>query len=213
MIETLETLMHERVKQNKKFIPIYIDDSLFDDNFLFEVVDDIDMHLERLKQLTNKATDRNLDTSPYDTKRRRLINLRNNLPQIIDKLNKMLVADFSTEKTFEENLPKLIRHISDARLSHVGKSLDTAKSRINQASSSVKQLSSWRKRTLSKRLEGLQSEWELREELYRRLREAYSLTDEYEVKRQKRLEMQIKEQEEAFEKLGRELDEIERELG
>ena len=109
--EALETLMYEHVEGRKRFLPIYIDTSFLDDTLYLQIVEQIDASIANLKDLTIQAIDKHLGTAHYDQKRGRFITLRNNLDNILKKLADILVADFSNEKKFHENLPKLIEAI------------------------------------------------------------------------------------------------------
>lgn len=123
MMETLESFMYEKVEQKKRFIPIFIDQKLFEDEFLFDVVDEIDERLAKLQSLTTKASQRNLSTAKYDSERSRLTKLRANIGDVLAELNNMLVADFSSDESFERNLPTLVTLIKDI----TSESLDTGK--------------------------------------------------------------------------------------
>lgn len=108
----LETLMYEKVLGRKKYLPIYIDDSFLDDALYLQIVEQIDASLATLKDLTVKGMERHLGTAHLDQKRERFITLRNNLPAILKKLANVLVADFSSEAKFTENLPKLLEAVA-----------------------------------------------------------------------------------------------------
>jgi hypothetical protein len=112
--ESLRTLMHEDVEERKRFVPIAIDNKFRKDEFYIEVIDTIvDPALNKLTELTNKATYRHLSTKMYDTKRRQLTDLRNNLGTILERLQSHLVGDFSTPEKFDENLPRLVQVIQE----------------------------------------------------------------------------------------------------
>ena len=106
--EYLETMMHEHVRSSKKFIPVYIDHSLFDDDFFITSLQSIQKEIDQLHKLMNddivKDIKKNNLTSKYD----RLITLKQNLGDFIYKLNNQLAADFSTPALFNENVAKLI---------------------------------------------------------------------------------------------------------
>lgn len=112
--EALETLMYEKVLGRKKYLPIYIDTSFLDDGLYLQIVEQIDASLATLKDLTVQGMERHLGTAHLDQKRDRFITLRNNLPSILKKLASVLVADFSSEAKFTENLPKLLEAIAEA---------------------------------------------------------------------------------------------------
>jgi hypothetical protein len=95
---------------DKKFIPVMLDNSLFDDDFVFEVVDHLDTELKELEEKIKKSKERHLEYDQFETKRKRIVALRQNLPQIINKLQSSLVVDVSGEK-FAEGVKKVIETI------------------------------------------------------------------------------------------------------
>jgi len=113
--ESLETLLHEKVEGERKFIPIYIDKSFSDINFQGKIIDFIDTRLQKVKQETKKAFENNAPTEFYDSERKKLMDLRNNIGKILHRLNESLSADFSTRAKFDENLAKLVDLIKNRR--------------------------------------------------------------------------------------------------
>ena len=76
--EALETLMYEKVRGCKKYLPIYIDTSFLDDGLYLQIVEQIDASLATLKDLTVQGMDRQVGTAHLDQKRDCFISLRNN---------------------------------------------------------------------------------------------------------------------------------------
>ena len=109
--EALETLMYEHVKGVKKFIPIYIDKSFLEDKIQREIIEIIDEKLDFLKDEIIKLLNLGVPTVLLENKRRMLLKFRNNIGEVLNKLNESLVADFSTEEKFNSNLPKLVQQI------------------------------------------------------------------------------------------------------
>lgn len=109
--ESLETLMYEKIERKKKFLPIYIDQTCFDDSFYLKVGSGIDEALAKLKHFIAQALQENLGISHYEQKRKRLSDLRNHLDTVLVKLHSIHLADFSNTRKFHENLPKLIESI------------------------------------------------------------------------------------------------------
>ena len=111
MAESLENFMYEKVEQKKRFLPIYIDKSVFDDEFFLETAGMVNGEIEKLIEKSKKAYELRVGTEPYDTKRKRLETLRNNLGTIFNTLRERLSADFSSPEKIAENFPKLIQVI------------------------------------------------------------------------------------------------------
>jgi predicted AAA+ superfamily ATPase len=69
MVEYLETQLYQTVEGEKKYIPIYIDSSIFDDNTYILLADDIQNEINCVNKYITKAIKRNLQITPYNTKR------------------------------------------------------------------------------------------------------------------------------------------------
>lgn len=111
IMESLETLIHEKIYQKEKFIPIFIDNCFFEDTFQIELIEGIEQSIETLLSEIVKLTKKFLPTTNLDSKKIRLIELRHNIDKILNRLNNSLTGDFSDEEKFRKNLPKLIEAI------------------------------------------------------------------------------------------------------
>lgn len=109
--EFLETLMYEKVNEKKKLLPIYIDRSLFDNNYCLELLGKIDRNIKDLIEMTGKAAQLGGNSTNYDLQRARLHRLKSQLGDILAHLQSRLAADFSNEQAMAENLPKLLNTI------------------------------------------------------------------------------------------------------
>jgi hypothetical protein len=109
--EFLETLMYEKVNEKKKLLPIYIDRSLFDNNYYLELLKKIAGNIEELTDMTRKAAQLGGNSANYDLQRTRLHRLKSQLGDILAQLQSRLAADFSNEQAMAENLPKLLNII------------------------------------------------------------------------------------------------------
>ena len=111
MAEFLETVLHEHFQDQSRLLPITLDIS----------VSDLDLHLELDKELEGKilevnemiknALDRHMDIDCFVGVRRRLLDLRNNVGKALDRLNSVLVGDFSDSAQFNPKVAKLIEAI------------------------------------------------------------------------------------------------------
>lgn len=108
MIEYLETQLYQAAGDEKKYIPILIDKSVFNDNAYIELADDIQTEIDEVNNYINQAIKRNLQITPYNTKRERLIDLINSLGKAIDTLRESLLGDFTDEIRFEDDIKLLI---------------------------------------------------------------------------------------------------------
>lgn len=108
-IESVETLLHERFENKQtKFLPVIIDKQIMEDSFYIAAIEEIDKNINRLQELTNKATRLNVTTKIYDAKRARLGDLRKNLDEILTRIRESVAADFTSEEKIKQNLSKLL---------------------------------------------------------------------------------------------------------
>ena len=92
-------------------MPVFIDKYFLEDAFQSEIIEEIDNKIEKIKQEIKKLSEKYSSTVKLDNEKLKLIELRNNIDKILKKLNESLVADFSNDEKFKENLPKLIEII------------------------------------------------------------------------------------------------------
>ena len=111
MAEALENWMYEKVEGQKRFLPIFIDRSLFDDDFFLEVAESLVNKITELAYKADKAVKMSVGTAHLDLDRKRVETLKNNLDTLFKTLRERLSADFTTDAKIQENLPKLIAEI------------------------------------------------------------------------------------------------------
>lgn len=109
MVEYLETQLYQTVEGEKKYIPIFIDSSIFEDNTYIDLADDIQNEINGVNEYITKAITRNLQITPYNTKRERLIDLLNNLGKAMDILRESLIGDFTKEEDVDNNIKQIIK--------------------------------------------------------------------------------------------------------
>lgn len=107
-IETINTINFKQFFPDKKFIPCYTDKSFLDNEFFVDdTLTEIDKKIEELKK---RIQQRSGDTSDLDDKKKRLIELRQNLASTINYLSNNLSLDFTPLK-LDANFPALINAI------------------------------------------------------------------------------------------------------
>jgi TIR domain/Effector-associated domain 11 len=94
----------------RRFLPVRLDSHFLNDEFLLDTVDHIDLKLSELDAQIAKAKDRKISALPFESKRNRLQELRENLPKILDRLQNVLTVDVS-EKQFEIGMKKVVETI------------------------------------------------------------------------------------------------------
>lgn len=94
----------------KKFIPVMLDYDFFEDDFVFDVIQTIDAEIAKMDKNIDKARQNNIDPLIYETKRRRQVELRENLPKIINRLQGVLTVDIS-DGNFENGLMKVVKTV------------------------------------------------------------------------------------------------------
>ncbi len=113
VLEILETLKDENQNKKKKLFPIFIDRSLFNDNFILELGDKIDEVIDKILNLTNIAIKKGMRTTTFDVERDRFADLKNQIDPLIKKLRDKHVTDFTNNEKIDSNLPKLIDTLKD----------------------------------------------------------------------------------------------------
>lgn len=107
-IETVNTIYFKKFFPDKKFIPCYTDKKFLENEFF---VDDTQKEIDKkIEDLKIRIQQRQGDSSDLDDKKKRLIELRQNLPGIINYLSNKLSLDFTPTK-LEANFPALIKAI------------------------------------------------------------------------------------------------------
>lgn len=91
----------------RQFLPVRLDNEFLRDDFLLETIDSIDIRLTDLDTKIQKAKEKRISALPYESKRNRLQELRENLPKILDRLQNVLTVDISGNN-FEPGMKKVI---------------------------------------------------------------------------------------------------------
>jgi len=112
--EYLETRMHEHVQGALKFIPVYIDKSLFDNHFFIDCLKSIQKDINELKELMNEDVVKDVKIPNLTTQYDRLMTLKHGLGEFLNTLNNSLAADFSSESSFNENMDQLVSLIKNS---------------------------------------------------------------------------------------------------
>ncbi|NBO66167.1 MAG: TIR domain-containing protein [Acidobacteria bacterium] len=109
-LESVESFAAEKFLEGKKFIACYIDDEMFRDEFLIEAIDALDQQIKELAGLIQQCVERDTPATSYETKKNRKLKLRNNLSDILDRLNGSLTLDIR-EPAYETSLQRIIKEI------------------------------------------------------------------------------------------------------
>lgn len=99
--------LYSQLLANKKFIPVSIDNAVFDDDFFFEVMDEIENKIADLDKKIEKAKERKFGYKQFQTQRDRLEDQHQNLPKIIEHFQNVLNQDIS-ESNFEAGMNKVL---------------------------------------------------------------------------------------------------------
>lgn len=91
----------------RQFIPVMIDNKVFEDGFIYTVVEDIDTRLAKLEEDRQKRLKLHLPDDDLIPKRKRLESLRQNLPKIMTRLESVLTVDIAGER-FEPGMEKVV---------------------------------------------------------------------------------------------------------
>ena len=122
-LETVESFDAVKYADQKQFIPCFLDSKLFRDECLIEIIESIDLEIEKLNKLIAKSIKLNIDLAVYQTTRNRKLGTRNNLPKILDYLRSHHTLDIS-EPVFDGNIRKIINHIRPGATSGSRRELD-----------------------------------------------------------------------------------------
>jgi len=108
--ETINTFFMERLGLKKRFIAICLDNSFMDSGFGAEAIRHIDEQLGKIKILIQQHDDLGVDSRNLNTEKSRLIALRNNMDEILNRLKNSLCLD-GTNGKIKDALPALLRAI------------------------------------------------------------------------------------------------------
>jgi len=111
-IEASETLLNQKFKKIKKFVPIYIDTDILQNNTYLEVLNTIEIGIDDIDKFIIKALNKRTSISIYSDRRERLLDFKNNVHKFFNELQKKLMADF-TKYNYNDNLLKLINQIKN----------------------------------------------------------------------------------------------------
>lgn len=109
-IESIGTFYHEKFTSNKTFIACYIDDDFFRNDFRLNATKQIDAKIEEIDKLIPEYITRRIDTNDLNSQKSRLYTLRNNLGDILLRLNESLCVDIREDK-FDDSVTKIVRAI------------------------------------------------------------------------------------------------------
>ena len=109
-VETVMSLSHEDVRDNRRLIACWLDDAFIKRNFVLEAVEKIDGELSDLDRLTEKYREKKVDSEDLDSERSRLFLLRNNLTKIVKRLRDSLTLDIRDER-FDESIARMVARI------------------------------------------------------------------------------------------------------
>jgi len=93
-----------------QFIPVMVSPEVMNSDFIYKVVESIDEKLKGLEAEVKKRKKLRLSDDDLIPKRKRLENLRQDLPKIIHRLQKVLTIDISGEN-FNSGLEKVVAAI------------------------------------------------------------------------------------------------------
>jgi len=107
-METVNTINYEKFKKHKKLVPCYVDDDfLTNREFGLEAKREIDQRIEEIEISIQKYMEENMDTLHLNSEKTRYYRLKNNLSEILYRLNESLCIDIRGKK-LQENMPKII---------------------------------------------------------------------------------------------------------
>jgi formylglycine-generating enzyme required for sulfatase activity len=109
-LESIESFAAEKFLEGKKFIACYVDEEMFRDEFLIEAIDALDQQISELTGLIEECVKRNAPATSYETKKNRKLKLRNNLSDILERLNGSLTLDIR-EPEYDTSLQKIVTEI------------------------------------------------------------------------------------------------------
>ena len=111
-METVHTFYLEKFLPGKKFIACYLDDDFLSPEFTSTAVQQFDEQLQTIKALTDKHNILGIDTRDLNENKTRLLAIRNNLDEIIQRLKNSLCVKIKGEQ-LEENFPLIVKSIRE----------------------------------------------------------------------------------------------------
>jgi formylglycine-generating enzyme required for sulfatase activity len=117
--ESLTRLKQEIFENKVSFIPIIIDEVVFDDNFPFEMHDKFKAEINRQNQLRQRAFDNGWKTLLYDSRIQRLQEILPQIPDIIHKILGGLSVKWIDNQLDTLNQEKLLNAIDEKRKARI----------------------------------------------------------------------------------------------
>lgn len=99
---------------NNNWIPVTIDDALFDNNFYTEALEQIDKRIAELVGAMQAALSKGIDIRPFTEDLNRQQELRYNLGKTISVLKGVMVMDIAG-KLFDDGMTKVVKHIKSRK--------------------------------------------------------------------------------------------------
>ena len=110
-LESVESFAAERYLEEERFIACYLDEGFFEDSFLGQALGSLQQQIDDLDEEILKLM-KGSDPVHLQTKRTRKINLKNNLPYILHRLNNYLTLDIR-EPAYATSMQRIINVIKE----------------------------------------------------------------------------------------------------
>lgn len=111
-LESITAFYNEKLRSDKKFIACYLDNEFFDIGYRLNATEQIEAEIERINILIPKYLDKQFDTKDLAGQRDRLVNLRNGLGNILERLKDSLTLDIR-DPEFDKSLARIIQAIEE----------------------------------------------------------------------------------------------------
>ncbi|MBK8558051.1 MAG: toll/interleukin-1 receptor domain-containing protein [Lewinellaceae bacterium] len=98
---------YSQLLNDKKFIPVMIDQGVFDGDFFFQIIEETDAKLKDLDGKIEKAKQLGIGYAQFETQRSRLHEQRNNLDKIFAHFQGVLIADIS-DGNFDSGMTSVV---------------------------------------------------------------------------------------------------------
>jgi hypothetical protein len=108
-LESVESFAAERYLEEERFIACYLDEGFFEDSFLGQALGSLQQQIDDLDEEILKLM-KGSDPVHLQTKRTRKINLKNNLPRILERLLGSLTLDIR-KPAYETSMQRIIKEI------------------------------------------------------------------------------------------------------
>lgn len=95
------------------WIPVSIDDAIFNPDFIFEAYAEIDQKREQMRERLQKALDADMDLAAFTAELKRQQDLKNSLSDTIAELKNILVIDITGDQ-FEAGMRRVLQKINGA---------------------------------------------------------------------------------------------------